>query len=532
MDFLTEYDSQLETSIEMFNLEGNLIDLGILESSFGDLNDFEGSLLTDPILELPNFEENHEDVFGFENKCFELFQEFGNSKTKPIANSESEQESKSMTSIRIKIKNEKNKGTEETKQIQNKEKEKEKATEEEEEEQEKEKKFKKATIDVTNQISLNVEQKSQILNNKIKVQKKIKKPVNQRKRRHTQRTRNKKNNKNKDNAYLIESGREVFKLLTGQLWAIAGGAPQKVIKPYSKKFAEQIGEIFCASTTEIEKFQDQLKYLLSNSRRTFTEFILEILIGVLSLSYLPNAPEISLKFNSILKQLNKSNFKNANNDNESNNSNSLNNNGISSNNNNNNHKTKELKLELEKIYSQIFSFQTLMYWFDKRFIDRLTFFFNKEDQEEFYNSHLFYIGKSKFVLSCLLLTKDLVDPNGPVSKYSECINLDFDNNPLNLYCNNRGNKFKIIKKLISDHNLNSGNYWNAISKDYVSKINFNENNICKHAPFNKIFQNPNLARCCKPNLSLNPKKKRTLANKEKITNIDINLDWLSKNRFL
>ncbi|KAJ3441976.1 hypothetical protein M0812_13996 [Anaeramoeba flamelloides] len=496
MDFLTEYESQLGTNFKMFNLEENSNDPFFIETSFNNFSDFENSLQTNPVLEFTNFQSNSD-------SAFELFQEHPNPTTtnSTTANSELEQEPKSLSNSNTIIKNENENENEN-------EKEKYDPKTQKQEKQQKQRNNLKKVEQIPNQ-DTQPTQKTTTKNNKFTIQKKIKKPINHRKRRYRQRNRNQLSIP-KDNTYLVETGREVFKLLIGQLWVIVGGAPQKAISPYSKKFAEQIGQVFGANTSEIAKFQDQLKYLLSNSRRTFTEFVLEIMVGVLSLSYLPNAPEISLRFDSVLKQLSKLNQNTGLKDNR----------GVID-----ELKTNELKLELEKIYEKIFTFQTLMYWFDKRFIDKLSFFFNQEDQQHFYKSHLLKLGKSKFMLSCLLLTNDLADPNGPARQYSECVNLDFDNNPLNLYCNNRGNKLRIVKKMIVSHNLNCGNYWNSISNDYISRTTFTEQNICKQLPFKKIFQNPNLSQCCKPNLSLNPKKKRTLANKEKKTKLNMKLDW-------
>ncbi|KAJ6241949.1 neurogenic protein mastermind [Anaeramoeba flamelloides] len=505
MDFLTDQDSQLDNSFAMFNSEENLNDPFFIESSLNNFSDFENSLQTNPVLEYANFESNND-------SAFELFQELTNPTT---ANSELEQESKSLnnnnnndsnTIIKNKNKNENENenenGCTKTQKQQKQEKQRKK------EKQQKQTNNLKKDEETTKKDAAVGKQKTTKKTNKFTIQKKIKKPINHRKRRYRQRSSNKLIVP-KDNAYLVETGREVFKLLIGQLWVIVGGAPQKAISPYSKKFAEQIGQVFEANTSEIAKFQDQLKYLLSNSRRTFTEFVLEILIGVLSLSYLPKAPEVSQRFNSVLKQLSKLNQDTQLNDNRC---------------DEHEQKANELKLELEKIYEKIFTFQTLMYWFDKRFIDKLSFFFNQEDQQHFYKSHLLKLGKSKFMLSCFLLTNDLADPNGPAKQYSECINLDFDNNPLNLYCNNRGNKLRIVKKMIVSQRLNCGDHWNSISNDYLSRTNFTEQNICKQLPFLKIFQNPNLSQCCKPNLSINPKKKRTLANKGKKTKLDLNLD--------
>ncbi|KAJ3440419.1 hypothetical protein M0812_14086 [Anaeramoeba flamelloides] len=67
---------------------------------------------------------------------------------------------------------------------------------------------------------------------------------------------------------------------------MSGGASLKILTPYSDKIAKKIASTFNASENEEVTFKKQLKYLLTNSRRTFTEYILEILIGILSLRFI------------------------------------------------------------------------------------------------------------------------------------------------------------------------------------------------------------------------------------------------------
>ncbi|KAJ3447697.1 hypothetical protein M0812_00169 [Anaeramoeba flamelloides] len=360
------------------------------------------------------------------------------------------------------------------------------------------------------------------------------KQSNPRKRR----LRNKKSNQqNSTDSYIIESGKEVFKLLTGQLWTIAGGAPQKVLTPFTKELAKNIGNVFKANELEIENFQSQLKYLLSNSRRTFTEFILEILISVLSLHYSSETtPEITIKFRRILKDvitINKNKNTNTNtnmnmNSKGGNSKDNLQNDQLRNENQNKEQESNGIKLQLEQIYHDIFTQDVLMYWFDKRFIDRLSSFFPVEEQQKFFSKHLFFLGKSKFILSCLLLAKDLMKPHGIVEQYNQLINVKYDENPLNLYCNNRGKKLKLVKNLITKYSLNNGNYWSVISKDYISRIKFTTENICQFSPFKQIFENNKLVQLSKKNNLDHPYKKRTLASKDNEVQVQINVDWLTK----
>ncbi|KAJ3425817.1 zinc finger protein zic and gli [Anaeramoeba flamelloides] len=354
------------------------------------------------------------------------------------------------------------------------------------------------------------------------------------------RLRNQKSNQQKrTDSYIIESGKEVFKLLTGQLWTITGGAPQKVLTPFTKELAKNIGNVFKANKLEIDNFQSQLKYLLSNSRRTFTEFILEILISVLSLHYsTETTPEITTKFRRILKDvitINKNKNTNMNmnmnmnmNNKGGNSKDNLQNDQLRNEKQNNEQDSNGIKLQLEEIYHEIFTQDVLMYWFSKRFIDRLSSFFPVEEQQKFFSKHLFFLGKSKFILSCLLLAKDLMKPHGIVEQYSQLINLNYDENPLNLYCNNRGKKLKLVKNLITKYSLNNGNYWSVISKDYISRIKFTTENICQFSPFKQIFENNKLVQLSKKNNFNHPHKKRTLASKDNEVQVQINVDWLSK----
>ncbi|KAJ3442430.1 fip1-like 1 protein [Anaeramoeba flamelloides] len=407
---------------------------------------------------------------------------------------------------------------------------------------------------------------------------------------------------------VIESGKEVFKLLVGQLWVISGGASQKFLSPFTIEMTKKIGEIFDASENETKKFQSQLKYLLSNSRRTFTEFVLEILVALLSLNYSKSEiPEISKQFWNILEEINEFNNENKtkiNNNNVNNNKNNETNTNSNSNDTDNNNgnncgntnsikeenininsnqkerekknkdkqeqepeKEKEkgrererenerksekenekeeenkltnepdgsqkLKLKLEQIYQQCFTQKVLMYWFNNRFVDRLNAFFQIQEQQKFFEQHLFFLGKSKFLLSCLLLARELVKrEDNIVYKYYQLINTHFNNNILNLYSNNRGKKVKLINQIISVYGLNGGNYWSIISKDYCKKIQFQPKDIFHHFPFISIINNPKLVNLCSKNISEAPLKMRNLVNNENRlhTHTKINENWLAKKK--
>ncbi|KAJ3448578.1 gata zinc finger domain-containing protein 10-related [Anaeramoeba flamelloides] len=353
------------------------------------------------------------------------------------------------------------------------------------------------------------------------------------------------------NPYIVESGKEVFKLLTGQLWVITGGASQKILSPFTKELAKRIGNIFNANKCEIENFQSQLKYLLSNSRRTLTEFILEILIGILSLHYSSEtSPEITIKFRKILREIMKINNKNKNQNRNKNRNTNRNKNGDMNKKKNrkksnattdnlnfdqfnyeeesNEQETNLIKIRLEHIYHEIFTQNILMYWFDKRFVDRLYPFFPIKQQKMFFKQHLFFLGKSKFILSCLLLAKDLMKPHGIVEQYHKLLNLKYNGNPLNLYCNNRGKKLRLVKSMMTKYSLNNGNYWSVISKDCISRINFTTENICQCTPFKQIFENNKLVQLSKRNHLNHPHKKRTLASKDNKVKVKINVNWLTK----
>ncbi|KAJ6247281.1 hypothetical protein M0813_18808 [Anaeramoeba flamelloides] len=315
---------------------------------------------------------------------------------------------------------------------------------------------------------------------------------------------------------IVESGKDVFKLLIGQLWVISGGASQKFLTPYADKIANKIGEVFNASENETKNFKSQLKYLLSNSRRTFTEFILELLIGLLSLIYSQNEedkPEVSQELFDVLVEIGEINSEKEQTKEQI-------------------EKSKNLKLKLEHIYQKTFSIQTLLYWFNKRYVDRLTNYFSVKSQRSFCEQHLFYLGKSKFLLSCLLLVPVLVKQDGIVKQYYQLINRDYENNLLNLYINNRGKKVKLANQFIRAHGLNNGEYWSMISKDYCEKFNFTPETIFEHFPFKAIIENPSLSNLCQRNVPLKSlEKKKVLTNEKKIV-VKINTDWLQKKSLL
>ncbi|KAJ6249605.1 hypothetical protein M0813_17026 [Anaeramoeba flamelloides] len=367
------------------------------------------------------------------------------------------------------------------------------------------------------------------------------------------------NNKNlneREKSTVVESGKQIFKLVVGQMWVISGGSTFKKLTPYTNQLVTKIGEVLKASERETKNFQNNLKYLLTNSRRTYTEYILEILIGVFSLIHLHNekeegqeqrpeqnqakgkeylkllkqnksnnVPKISKKFLKILVRIAEFQIKKSNED--------LTKNEIE----NLNKKETKLKQKLHKIYQQIFTEEVLFYWFDKRFVDRLEHIFEPEIRTKFYKDHLFAFGRSKFMLSCLILARELVNNLEVSKKYFQLIDLDYKDDPLNLYSNNRGKKQKVVKDLIVRFSLNGGEYWNVLSNDYMEQLKFNTQNITEHFPFKQIIFHPLLAGLLgngtqKDQTKLLSQKKRVLACKSQKIDPILNFSWCFKKAIL
>ncbi|KAJ6230283.1 hypothetical protein M0813_06921 [Anaeramoeba flamelloides] len=325
-------------------------------------------------------------------------------------------------------------------------------------------------------------------------------------------------NRRRINSQIVENGRELFKLLTGLLWVISGGAAQKILTPFTNIFANKIGTILNGNQTEVLNIKSQLKYLLSNSRRTLTEFILEILVGVLSLAGENSKNKVAVELWQTIEGLVGLNENDQEQDQDQNSATQEDNEELSN----------RLKRKLEEVYQQIFTHDVLMYWFTKRFVDRLEPYFSMEEQKKFFDQHLFFLGKSKFILSCLLLGKELVQKNGITQGYRILINLPCENNPLNLYLNNRGKKVNLVKELITKYGVNNGNYWEIISKDYLNKMKFNTQNIFQHFPFKGIITNSKLS-----NLSQSIPQEEFISQTEIIQKRDephmkITAEWLKK----
>ncbi|KAJ6237151.1 hypothetical protein M0813_26705 [Anaeramoeba flamelloides] len=344
------------------------------------------------------------------------------------------------------------------------------------------------------------------------------------------------------NSIIVESGKDVFKFLTGLLWVMAGGASVRELKPYTNQIALRVGKEFYASEEEIEKFKPQLQHLLTNSRRTFTEFILEILLGVLSLSQISKlknvnecnydfieneeeAPQVSIDFWNTLKGISKiksetTNMKKKNKKKKLTKEELI----------ENKKQVKILNDKLQLIYEQIFTQEVIMFWFGKRFVDRMSRFFEDEICKKFFKSNLFYFGKSKFMLSCLILHQELIHSNGIAKQYLKLIDLPYQNNPLNLYTNFRGKKHELIKKLIAKSGINAGKYWKVLSQEYIEQLPFKPNNIFDYFPFKEIISNPNLSNMCNTGYYSTPKteKKRVVATKGDNSKNILSIDWIMK----
>ncbi|KAJ3450550.1 hypothetical protein M0812_06733 [Anaeramoeba flamelloides] len=402
-------------------------------------------------------------------------------------------------------------------------------------------------------------------------------------------------NKNKRSCTLVESGKEIFKLLTGQLWVCTGGSSQKNMTPFTNVFAEKIGVILGASENEIKDFKSQLKYLLSNSRRTFTEYICEILIAMVSLSLSKNKKKVPGVVNRFVKLLgkisriqkrklrdynknqktkqksktkkrkskkNKQNQKferqfnlgieiltkaldekpsqNISNKQQENQFQNLQKKSQSqSQSQPQNSKKQKFKLTVEdedqeifrklsEIFDEIFTERVLMYWFEKRYANIVGYMFGLKERHQFFLESLKYLCKAKFIHTCLTLSQDLIKKEGFVTQYSKLIDLTYDGDVLNLYSNNRGRKLKLIKELIVKYGLNHGLFWDFVSNNYLSKINYNQKTIFEHFPYEHVIKNSLLNKLAKQNNQKNHVKKRTLACKEHRIDDHINTDWLLK----
>ncbi|KAJ3434099.1 hypothetical protein M0812_20163 [Anaeramoeba flamelloides] len=352
----------------------------------------------------------------------------------------------------------------------------------------------------------------------------------------------------RSNSTIIETGKDLFKLLIGQLWVITGGASLKELSPFSKSIGDKIGMVLAASQEEIESIQDRLKYLLTNSRRTFTEFILEVLLGILSLKHSKNPPQISVRFWKLLNQVNQFQKKGNVNGNEKQTQKIKRKEKekekfFNSAKEKKKEKEKEivvevesnrgelLNKELESIYSEIFTEELALYWFEKRFVERMEIVYDQDFKNKFYNEHLFYFSKSKFMLTCLILIQKYNKLNAVTKQYYHLIDLPFNNQPLNLYSNNRGKKQRLTKDLIVKYGLNSGEYWKVLSQDYISQMCFGASNLFDHFPFKAIIENPLLKTlCCENNTKVtteNPKK-RVIASKGSHVHSMSNIHWILK----
>ncbi|KAJ3445884.1 hypothetical protein M0812_11772 [Anaeramoeba flamelloides] len=349
----------------------------------------------------------------------------------------------------------------------------------------------------------------------------------------TQNPRNKidPNNMIRENSTIVESGKEVYKLLVGVLWVMSGGASIKTLTPFSDTITKKIGELLNASETEETNFKKQLKYLLTNSRRTFTEYILEILIGILSLRFVSESEEesdISVQFWDTLTEIVEIDLelkKIGQNQNQNSNENETNENERM----NKIKKKEELHSNLQKIYHKVFTPKILMFWFNKRFIDRLDAFFGPSLADKFYKEHFCYFGKSKFMLSCLILAGELIKQDGIAKRYSELIDLEYESDPLNLYSNNRGKKQGLIKELIVKYQLNGGQYWKVLSREYMKQIKFNDSNVFDFFPFKEIIGNPLFTSLCGGHgQQMLTQKKRVLATKGNVIENVFNIGWIMK----
>ncbi|KAJ3451704.1 hypothetical protein M0812_03457 [Anaeramoeba flamelloides] len=283
------------------------------------------------------------------------------------------------------------------------------------------------------------------------------------------------------NSERVKLGKSIYKVLIGTLWVILGCTGQTQISPYSQKFGDQISMLLKVSKPNINSAPLVIKNLLSNSRRTFAEFILEILIGVLSLCSLNDPPKRSLQLKETLREIaffkkrypNKEiltkNLKCCGNE-----------------------KQMELINKLNDLYHEIFVEDILMFWFEKRFIKKTGLRLPPTQRTKFFSQYILVIGNYCFQRCCNLLAEELTKEcnDNIASQYFRLINSPYQLDPLNCYFNHRMGKMKLITRLIVKFSVNKGEYWDEIANDFSKKIDFNLDNILQTYPFNFIMDLP------------------------------------------
>ncbi|KAJ6233524.1 hypothetical protein M0813_29831 [Anaeramoeba flamelloides] len=310
-----------------------------------------------------------------------------------------------------------------------------------------------------------------------------------------------------------ELGKDLFKLMIGLLWVISGGGSQMTLSPYTDQFLPRIELLLNVGTNTLSSASPLLKHLLSNSRRGFTEFVLEMIVAVLSLRHLEDEElkenndlyKTAIKLDKVLKMivlLNKQeNMKKSKPKTTKRTTNCLNKDPE------NRIDPDEIKKKLEKIYCEIYHPKVLMFWFEKRFVYNTSLFLTREDKINFFREHFFFLGKSKFVLCILIIANELANNPSITKQYFQLIQNMDNSSPLGLYQNNRMKKLKLIQDLIIKFSLNSGNYWELISQDYVQKMKFQPSNMFLNPPFSNLVNNPNIQKIILQK-TINLKKKR------------------------
>ncbi|KAJ3444576.1 hypothetical protein M0812_10433 [Anaeramoeba flamelloides] len=345
----------------------------------------------------------------------------------------------------------------------------------------------------------------------------------------------------KEEINVLESSKKIFKMLTGMIWIATGGATHNSLAFVTQEFVSKISGILGTTLDSKKLFENQLRYLLSNSRRTFVEYILEILLGVLSLSVHPNnKPKVSLSLKKLLREIKSFQLKDKKSPTVDMKAKPRSQLGTKTN-MNREQKPKpsltksQINKRLDKIYPKIFNEGVLYYWFQKRFAPNLDELLTVDEKTAFYQQYLLPLVKSKFHTLCWTLARELLKRLGPLQKYFQYIDLEYDNNPVNLYSNNRGQKLKLIKAIIIKFGLNNAKYWNDSINDFKKKFSYDSESpstIFTQFPFNQITSKAHLLIVNNNQPNSKSFKKRTFATKIQDCQKKINLHWIQKGSVL
>lgn len=264
--------------------------------------------------------------------------------------------------------------------------------------------------------------------------------------------------KRKDSHSIFENVERLHRLFVLLIWAFTGGASWDELEPYSANFIDHLSRFVLLDNDDLTKLNTAGANLVNNNRRFISEFVLEILLCVLSLQFEVKPPEHAIGLARTLIELKNDQID-----------------------------MNEGREMLASFSDMIFSDQVLAYYYGRRFDENFFPVFNEDQLTKIYSDILRPFFQKRFNLTSVLMKSEF--STEIVNDYAKFNENKLANDILELYFDNRKNKRDFVGGYVKKHRLNGTIEWSQVSdKLWSEKGKFAPAALLEIFPFKEFIE--------------------------------------------